>query len=133
MLAMQDALDETKFQLFLTLISKTADDNIVRQKNDKGQNLFHILAKNSNNSQNHQHIISRIYKTLKQRGVDCLENDSLGNNALHFAVKCKATELVRMLIYDNIKVNTINSDGDSPLSIALKGKDPPTLREYVNE
>ena len=36
MLAMQDALDENKFQLFLTLISKTADDAIVQQKNDKG-------------------------------------------------------------------------------------------------
>ena len=29
MLAMQDALDEQKFQLFLTLIQKTADDSIV--------------------------------------------------------------------------------------------------------
>ena len=33
--AMQDALDEKKFQLMLTLLSKTADDKIVRQKNDK--------------------------------------------------------------------------------------------------
>ena len=30
MLAMQDALDENKFQLFLTLISKTSDNRIVQ-------------------------------------------------------------------------------------------------------
>jgi len=35
MLAMQDALDEQKFQLFLTLIQKTADDAIVQKRNDK--------------------------------------------------------------------------------------------------
>lgn len=29
MLAMQDALDEQKFQLFLTLIQKTTDDKVV--------------------------------------------------------------------------------------------------------
>ena len=35
MLAMQDALDEKKFQLMLTLLSKTSDDEIVKQKNAK--------------------------------------------------------------------------------------------------
>jgi len=33
MLAMQDAMDEKKFQLVLTLLLKTADDEIVCQKN----------------------------------------------------------------------------------------------------
>jgi len=36
MLAMQDALDEQKFQLFLTLIQKTADNATVQLKNEKG-------------------------------------------------------------------------------------------------
>ena len=37
MLAMQDALDEQKFQLFLTLIQKvkTSDNHIVQKKNEK--------------------------------------------------------------------------------------------------
>lgn len=47
MRAAQDALDEKKFQLVLTLLSKVADDKIVQQKTDKGQNLFHILSQNS--------------------------------------------------------------------------------------
>ena len=47
MLAMQDAMDESKFQLVLTLLSKTSDDNIIKLQNDKGQNLMHILAQNA--------------------------------------------------------------------------------------
>ena len=80
----------------------------------------------------HHPVIARIYKTLKARGVDCLECDKHGNNALHFAVKQKAVEVVRMLIYDNIKVNQVNEDGHSPLSVALKGKDTPKLSEPTN-
>ena len=44
MLAMQDAMDEKKFMLVLTLLSKTPDDNVIQSKNSKGQNLFHILS-----------------------------------------------------------------------------------------
>lgn len=51
MLAMQDAMDESKFQLVLTLLSKTSDDNIIKRKNDKDQNLMHILAQNATKAQ----------------------------------------------------------------------------------
>ena len=71
MLAMQDALDQKKFQLVLTLLAKTADDSIVQQKNQKGQNLMHILAMNSQGG-NFVHL-RRIYDTLKAKGVQCLE------------------------------------------------------------
>ena len=36
MLAMNDALDDGKLQLVLTLLSKTADDAIIQRKNEKG-------------------------------------------------------------------------------------------------
>ena len=36
MYAMQDSLDEKKFQLVLTLLSKVSDNKIVQQKNAKG-------------------------------------------------------------------------------------------------
>ena len=94
MLAMQDALDESKFQLFLTLIAKTSDDAVVQQKNDKGQNLMHILAINSGMIHTVSHLIMRIFHTLKARGVDCLSPDDSGNNALHYAVKHKAVDLI---------------------------------------
>ena len=47
MLAMQDAMDEKKFMLVLTLLSKTPDDAVVQGKNSKQQNLFHILSMNA--------------------------------------------------------------------------------------
>ena len=59
---------------------------------------MHILATNSASSANQMNVILRIFKTLKDRGVDCLCTDSLGNNALHYAVKCRAIELVDLLL-----------------------------------
>ena len=47
MLAMQDAMEESKFQLMLKLLNKTSNTNIIKRKNDKGQNLIHILAQNA--------------------------------------------------------------------------------------
>ena len=105
MLAMQDALDEKKFMLFLTLIQKTADDNIVRKKNDKGQNLMHVLTINSAGSGAQMSVIVRIFNTLKTRGVDCLSPDNDNNNALHYAVKNSSRELVELLLKEGIDVN----------------------------
>ncbi len=96
MLAMQDALDEKKVNLVLTLLSKTADNRIVQRKNELNQNLMHIFAKNSSGGL--MHILKRIYDQLKKRGVNCLEQDSLGNNALHYAVDCQCYELCKILI-----------------------------------
>ena len=42
--AMQDAMDEKKFMLVLTLLSKNPDDHVIQSKNSMGQNLFHILS-----------------------------------------------------------------------------------------
>ena len=129
MLAMQDALDEQKFQLFLTLIQKTADDAIVQRKNDKGQNLMHILAINSRGSEQSKAIIVRIFNTLKSRGVDCLGNDNSLNNALHYAVKCRANDIVKLLLLEGINVNQVNEEGHSPLSLAMKGGSPTPIIE----
>ena len=115
MLAMQDALDEKKFQLMLTLLSKTSDDEVVKQKNAKNQNLMHILAQNSNGGQ-FTHL-KRIYDTLKKRGVKCLELDSLLNNALHYAVSSNCFDLCEILIKEGINVNEVNNLGHSPLSL----------------
>ena len=134
MLAMQDALDEQKFQLFLTLIQKTADDTVVQKKNEKGQNLLHILAINSRNSENCKAVIVRIFKTLKSRGVDCLCTDNSGSNALHYAVMCKANEIVNLLLLERIDVNQVNDEGHSPLSLAMRGvPNSPLLEDKITE
>ena len=132
MQAMSDALNENKFQLFLTLIQKTADDAIVQKKNDKGQTLMHILAMNSDNQSNQSAIINRISSTLQQRGVNCICEDNSGNNPLHYAVKKGFFDLVKFLIDAGANVNQINSDGHSPLSIAHVSKLPVSIYGWDN-
>lgn len=60
--AMQDAMDEKKFMLVLTLLSKNPDDHVIQSKNKKDQNLFHILSMNAS-SCNEEHL-RRIYEAL---------------------------------------------------------------------
>ncbi len=94
--AMQDAMDEKKFMLVLTLLSKNPDDSVIQSKNKKGQNLFHILSMNAGGcSIDH---LKRIYETLSKRGVDTQAKDSFGRTALHYAVISGAVELVKMLL-----------------------------------
>ncbi len=96
MLAIQDAMDEAKFHLVLTLFSKTAEDKIIQQKNDKNQTLFHILAHNcSSCSAVH---LDRIYLTLKRRGVDMAAVDNYSRTALHYAVKSNSLQLVQKIL-----------------------------------
>lgn len=132
MLAMQDALDERKFNLFLTLIAKTAEDSIVQQLNEKGQNLMHILAMNASQATSQVKIIERIFETLKKRGVDIKDDDLSGSNALHYAVISNSIEVCRLLIYNGIDQNKVNDEGHSPLSLALKGQPIVLDRESVS-
>lgn len=100
MLAMEDALDEKKFQLVITLLAKTQDDEIVRQNNAKGQNLMHILAKNSSGG-DFTHL-RRIYDIFRKRGVNCFERDHSLSNALHYAVWSNCAALVSILLEEGI-------------------------------
>jgi ankyrin repeat protein len=81
---------------------------------------MHILAKNSNGGL--MHILRRIYDQFSKRGVNCLENDSLGNNALHYSVESKCYDLCAILIAEKININAANNEGQSPLSILMKGE-----------
>ena len=94
--AMQDAMDEKKFMLVLTLLSKNPNDEIVQSKNKKGQNLFHILSMNAS-SCSFEHL-KRIYEAFMKRGVDCKEKDKFLRTALHYAVISKSLQLVNMLL-----------------------------------
>jgi ankyrin repeat protein len=81
---------------------------------------MHILAKNSSGGL--MHILKRIYDQLKKRGVNCLEQDNLGNNALHYAVDCGCYDLCQILIQEGININAVNNEGFSPLTILMKGE-----------
>ena len=80
---------------------------------------MHILAKNSTGGL--MHILRRIYDQLRKRGVNCLEQDSLGNNALHYSVISRCYDLCSILLEEGIKVNAVNNECHSPLSLLMKG------------
>ena len=46
-------------------------------------------------------------------------------------MKCNALELVRMLLEKEIDCNLVNQEGQSPLSLALKGNACPELSESI--
>lgn len=104
----------------LTLLSKTADNKVVQQKNSKNQNLMHILAKNSNGG--NFAILKRIYDQFSKRGVNCLEVDAMGNNALHYAMgEARCYDLSQILIQEGIDINAVNNEGYAPINLYLKG------------
>lgn len=121
MLAIQDAMDEKKFLLVLTLLSKNPDDEVIQQKNNKQQNLFHILAMNASGC-NHIHL-ERIYTTLAKRGVDVRVKDIYKRTALHYAVQSESLQLVELILSreDGYQVNEVDDEGHTPLSTFLKG------------
>jgi len=120
MQAMQDAMDEKKFQLCLTLLTKYQDEKIVQQKNSKQQNLFHVLCANSQGCKIEH--LKRIYETLKKRGVDCLEADGIGRTALHYAVESNSKELVHMLLEQGADPKTQDMHGNSAINLYLEGE-----------
>ena len=122
MLAMQDAMDEKKFMLVLTLLSKNPDDHVIQSKNSKGQNLFHILSMNASSCALEH--LQRIYDALQKRGVDCRAKDNFGRTALHYAVISGSLQLVKMLLTqgEGYDPNEVDNEGHTPLSLFMKGK-----------
>ena len=126
--AMQDALDEQKFQLVLTLLAKNPDDAVVQRKNQKDQNLFHILSQNSGGCRPEH--LRRIYDALRKRGVDCLEPDGFARTALHYAVQSRSRELVDLLLEQGASPTAEDMYGYTPLTLYLKGKSCANLAIY---
>ena len=119
--AMQDAMDEKKFMLVLTLLSKNPDDHVIQSKNSKGQNLFHILSMNASScALEHQ---QRIYDALQKRGVDCKAKDSFGRTALHYSIISGSIQLVKMLLTqeEGYNPNEVDNEGHTPLSLFMQG------------
>jgi ankyrin repeat protein len=129
--AMQDAMDEKKFMLVLTLLNKNPNDEVIQATNKKGQNLFHVLSMNAAHcSLDH---IKRIYDYLLKRGVDCRAKDMFNRTALHYAVIGNSPILVRMLLDERgYNPNEIDVYGHSPLSLCIQGKASGNLLYHSN-
>ena len=119
MRAIQDAMNEKKFQLVRTLLSKVNEDHILQQKNEKGQNLFHTLAmKGSGTDLN----TSRdLCEQLLDRGIDPKSPDSDMRSPLHYAASSNYTYMCGFLLDNGADWNLPDSKGEVPLALGIKG------------
>lgn len=87
------------FQIIDTHFSdnKGAKGSILIQKNEKGQNLIHVLAKNAHLIKDINELI-KCYKQLVSEGVNPQEPDNKGRTALHFAVKSGNFHFIKYLV-----------------------------------
>lgn len=120
MLAMQDAMGEGKFKLVLTLLAKVADESIVQQTNESKQNLFHSLAYYG--AQADFEITTKIGQKLISRGVRLHDLDADGKSPLHYAAASHYGFLVDFLIRQGSQLNLADKDGNTPLMLAIQGK-----------
>ncbi|CDW74195.1 wgr domain containing protein [Stylonychia lemnae] len=124
-MAMEDALKQQKFSLALTLLQKVSDNKAIQKSNQKNQNLFHILAINAkilNGMQNSKQL-NRIYKQFKRREIDIAQKDILGRLPIHYAAINGAYSLLEIMLADAcVQVDEVDSLGQTPLVLAIKGK-----------
>ncbi len=91
------------------------------QTNDKGQNLIHVLAKNSHLMKDVNEII-KFYKQLQDRGLRADALDDKGRTALHHAIRSQNLALIKFLIeVEHFDVNQADLFGRNSINYLLKG------------
>ncbi len=94
--AMQDAMDEKKFKLLLTILQKNPSDQRIAQFNSDKQNVMHKLAKNVDGCLYDDLI--KIFKVFIKRSVCPISPDISNKTPLHYAVMNKHLDLIKLLI-----------------------------------
>lgn len=76
-----------------------------------------------------------IVKHLVAIGADVNLINIYGNNSLHYAVKLKDVEIIRILLESNVDINQVNNDGVSPLreSILTKPFDHASIQLLIEQ
>ena len=118
-LAMQDALNEEKFNLFLTLFAKVDDTSVFHEKNLEDQNLFHTLAIKGRKAQ--EEVTKNICEQLLDYKVDFNAVDKYGKTPLHYAAEKLYLNLCKFLLEKGSNINAKDNDGHTPLVKAVGG------------
>ncbi len=106
--AMEDAAAQEKFQLLINLLNKTSAE-ILKQKNEKGENLIHIVAKSSQ-------FTPAVLEALKRKGVPVDEVDKEGNSPVHNAAKSNNSKLLNWLYDEKADMGRLLPNGESVFS-----------------
>lgn len=120
MRAMQDAMNEQKFQLCLTLLAKVTDSTVVRQSNEARQNLFHTLALYGATAG--PDVTQALGAKLNLRKVDWAQKDVDGRQPLHIACASQYPALVSFLLNLGAQSNETDNAGRTALVHAIEGK-----------
>ncbi len=119
MKAIEDAFNESKFQLVLTLLSKTDDNTLIQSLNDQGQNLLHVFAIRGFVAS--QDLTNKIFEELDRRGVSAKVVDHIGRTPFHYACEKKFFFLIeKFLSQGNLDSNLMDHDNRSPFTIYIE-------------
>ncbi len=132
--AIEDALENHKFQLAYTLLHKVGSRNI-EIPNEKGQNLMHILGMNSHECADLS-LVSKIFRSLSQSKIELFRKDSLGRYAFHYALKHHGSFLVEQLLARPEVSQCLESksvDGENALTIYCESYDQTSLLQRMVE
>lgn len=118
--AMQDAMDAHQFVQVLDLLDQIGDSEDLTQTNSAGLNLYHILAKNTQYTDEN---ILEIYGILKERHVDPNAKCNKGRTCLHYVAAQHNTALLELFLEDfDMNVNKEDKEGQRPFGAAITGK-----------
>jgi len=124
MKAIQDAFYENKFNLAMLLLDKSPYDEIYRSTNEKGQNLFHVLALYGKNVDNKIEL-NLFFDKLSEKGVRLDLPDAEGYTPIHYACENHFEPLFEYIINKhnpNQVLNSYTKNGYTPFICSIKGK-----------
>src|SRR5699024_8712409 len=95
------------------------------RENENGDNTFVSAIKAEN---------IKVIKEMIDKGLDVNNVDKNGDNALHiyFGNKSEHMRLLQGLIKEGTKINAFNSEGFSPLYLAIKNGEGNQVEELMN-
>lgn len=117
MSAIQDAMNEQKFNYVWTLIGKVSDDSVVKKTNEEGQNLFHTFAIKGKSAPSD--LTKKIHKSFINRGIPFNIQDKNGRTPLHYAAKSGFIFLIQELLASGVNPNVQDKKGFTAFSIQL--------------
>jgi len=121
MTAIQDALNQKKFNYVWTLLSKVEDEAILRKANSKGQNLFHTFAIQGASAPSD--LTAKIYKAFTDRGIDFTVADSEKRTPLHYAAMHNFKFLFETLLQQKgVDINAQDAKGYTPFALQLSSE-----------
>jgi ankyrin repeat protein/predicted DNA-binding WGR domain protein len=118
-LAIQDALNEEKFDLVQTLFAKVDDASIFHNCNEDRQNLFHTLAIKGKKASDE--VIESICYQLFDYKVNFQAADKFGRTPLHYAAQLSCIKLCGILLEKGADINVQDSNGLTPIVKAVEG------------